>query len=441
MTTAPRQLSATVQQTYRHITKRLIPFLFLCYLVAMVDRLNVSFAKLQFMPDLHLNETQFGFSASLLYVGYILFEVPSNLMLQRSGLRLTLLRIMTVWGTMTLLLAFASSATQFYVFRFLIGVAEAGFLPGVLLYLTYWYPDHMRGRVTSLFVAAVPVSGIVGGPLAGWIMTATNGLYGLKGWQYLFMLEGLPAIALGAIAYLYLSDKPETTNWLTAEERSNVALALATKSTLPTTHSGSFSAALADRRVWCLALTYFIFYCFENVLLVWIPTLLHNVGDVSLLEIGWLSGAISVVAVVGMLLISHSSDKHNERKWHTITCGLTSGATFLVLPFVAHSVAGTTALLMVASVGVFAFLAVFWTIPSSYLQGTSAAGGLALISSIGATGGVVSPIYIGWMKDMTGSYFGALGSIGGLLIIGMVVLHSCFRPPRLLSESPLSVAQ
>jgi MFS family permease len=172
MTTPITQTSQSEAQTYQYITRRIVPFLFICYLVAMIDRLNVSFAKLQFMADLHLSETQFGFAASLLYVGYILFEVPSNLMLQKSGIRLTLLRIMTTWGLMTVLLAFARNAGEFYVIRFLIGAAEAGFLPGVLLYLTYWYPDHMRGRITSLFVAAVPVSGILGGPLAGWIMTA-----------------------------------------------------------------------------------------------------------------------------------------------------------------------------------------------------------------------------------------------------------------------------
>jgi sugar phosphate permease len=427
MTTPITQTSQSEAQTYQYITRRIVPFLFICYLVAMIDRLNVSFAKLQFMADLHLSETQFGFAASLLYVGYILFEVPSNLMLQKSGIRLTLLRIMTTWGLMTVLLAFARNAGEFYVIRFLIGAAEAGFLPGVLLYLTYWYPDHMRGRITSLFVAAVPVSGILGGPLAGWIMTATHGSYGLRGWQCLFLLEGLPAVVLGTVAYFYLSDRPATTSWLSAAQRIDVARAIATTSALPATHTGTFRSALRDVRVWGLALTYFVFYCLENALLVWIPTLLRSVGGISVMEIGWLGGGISVAAMVGMLAISRSSDRRGERRWHVIGCGLVAGGAFLVLPFAAHSVVGTTLLLMVASITVFAFLALFWTIPSAYLRGTSTAGGLALISSIGSAGGVVSPLYIGWMKELTNSFYGALGSLGALLMIAMVVLYACFR--------------
>lgn len=421
---------SAVRSVYRRVTLRIIPFVFVCYLIAMIDRLNVSFAKLQFMAELHLSETQFGFAASLLYVGYILFEVPSNLMLQRSGIRLTLLRIMALWGAMTILLAFAATAAQFYVIRFLIGLAEAGFLPGVLLYLTYWFPDHMRGRMTSLFVTALPVSGIIGGPLAGWIMTATDGLYGLQGWQYLFLLEGLPAVVLGGVAYLYLSNGPEHATWLSPSERATIRQELAAGPVIASEQPQSFATALADKRVWGLALTYFLFYCVENALLVWIPTLLRSVGITSVLEIGWLGGGISVVSMLGMLAISFSSDRLHERRWHVIGCGTVSGATFLLLPLAASSVAVTTLILMVSSIAVFAFLALFWTIPSAYLRGTSAAGGLALISSIGALGGVVSPIYIGWMKDLTGSFYGALGSLGLLLILGMAVLYACLRDTR-----------
>ena len=429
---------SAARPVYRRVILRIIPFVFACYLIAMIDRLNVSFAKLQFMSELHLTETQFGFAASLLYVGYILLEVPSNLMLQKKGIRLTLLRIMTLWGAMTVLLAFARDAYQFYIIRFLIGAAEAGFLPGVLLYLTYWFPDRMRGRMTSLFVMALPVSGIIGGPLAGWIMTATNGLNGLHGWQYLFLIEGVPAIVLGIIAYFYLANDPADARWLTAAERSTIARQLTAQPTIGRDQPRSFSSALRDARVWGLALTYFLFYCVENALLVWIPTLLRGVGGISVMEIGWLGGAISVAAMVGMLAISISSDRLQERRWHVIGCGLVSGATFLVLPFASASLVGTTVVLMVAAVAVFSFLALFWTIPSAYLRGTSAAGGLALISSIGAAGGVVSPIYIGWMKDVTGSFYGALGSLGLLLILGMAVLYGCLYRPAL---SPVAQAR
>jgi sugar phosphate permease len=338
------------------------------------------------------------------------------------------LRIMTLWGVATLLLAFADSRFHFYGLRFLIGLAEAGFLPGVLLYLTYWFPDRMRGRMTSFVMAALPVSGIIGGPLAGWIMTATDGMLGLKGWQYLFLIEGLPAIALGTCAYFFIARDPQHAKWLDDSERAVLMKEIAADRGRTDGQPRSFAAALADKRVWGLAFCYFIFYCLENALLVWIPTLLRSVGSVSILQIGWISGAISLVSMVGMQLISNHSDAVQERRWHVIGCGIIAGASFILLPLAAGSIVLTTAILMASSIAVFAFLALFWTIPSAYLQGTSAAGGLALISSIGATGGIVSPIFIGWMKDWTGSFYGSLGSMGLLLMLAMGLLYVVSQP-------------
>jgi sugar phosphate permease len=271
------------------------------------------------------------------------------------------------------------------------------------------------------------VSGIVGGPLAGFIMIATDGLYGLQGWQYLFLIEGVPAVVLGVVAYFYLANDPSDAGWLSPSERTVVVQGLATVPAIGSDQPRSFAMALRDKRVWGLTLTYFLFYCVENALLVWIPTLLRSVESISVMAIGWFGGAISVVSMIGMLVISFSSDRLRERRWHVIGCGSISGATFLLLPLAATSLAMTTIILMVASIAVFAFLALFWTIPSAYLRGTSAAGGLAFISSVGALGGVVSPIYIGWMKDLTGSFYGALGSLGLLLLLGMVVLYACLR--------------
>lgn len=416
---------SSVQSIYRRVATRIVPFLFVCYLIALIDRLNVGFAKLQFMSDLHLTEAQFGLAASLFYVGYILFEVPSNLITQRRGIRITLLRIMILWGAVTMLLAIASTQFQFYVLRFLVGAAEAGFLPGVLLYLTFWFPERYRGRITTLFVAALPISGMIGGPLAGWIMTATDGWLGLRGWQYLFMIEGVPAVVFGVLAYRFLSNYPSEAAWLSDREREIIERDLRSERSPSQGGPSSFRDALRDRRVYGFALTYFVFFCLENALLVWIPTLLRSVSNASILEIGWISGGISIVATMGMLGISINSDRHQERRWHVIGCGLVAGATFLLLPLVSTTLIGTTIVLMVAAVSVFAFLGLFWTIPSSYLRGTSAAGGLALISSVGALGGVVSPVYVGWMKDFTGSYYGSLGSLGVLLIAGMGLLYLC----------------
>ena len=421
------QSHSSVDRMLRRVVVRIIPFVFACYLVAMVDRLNVGFAKLQFMAELHLSESQFGFAASLLYAGYILFEIPSNLMMQKSGIGTMLLRIMVLWGAATMLLACAGNATHFYVLRFMIGVAEAGFLPGVLLYLTFWFPERMRGRMTSLFVMALPVSGILGGPLAGWIMTATDGAYGLHGWRYLFLIEGAPAALLGVAAYRLLPRGPSDAPWLDGREKQVLLAQLDTGRPALEDQPGSFAAAVADPRVWGFAASYFMFYCLENALLVWTPTLLRGVGGVSVMTIGWLGGAISVVAMLGMLTLSASSDRLGERRWHVIGCGLVAGACFLLLGPASSSLIGTTAVLMIASVAVFAFLALFWTIPSAYLRGTAAAGGLALISSVGAIGGVVSPIFVGMAKDMTGSFYGALGSLGVFLIASMPLLYACLR--------------
>src|SRR5450830_240437 len=212
-------ISNEERSVFKRIGWRIVPFLFLCYVIAMMDRLNVGFAKLQFMSDLHINEAVYGMAAGFLYFGYILFEVPSNLMLHKLGVRKTLLRIMVLWGIFTFALAFASTKYEFYALRFLVGAAEAGFFPGVLFYFTYWFPDRLRGRVTSLFVMALPVSGIIGGPVAAWIMTDFDQAGGLRGWQHLFMLEGIPALVLGVIAYYYLSNRPEEATWLSLEEK------------------------------------------------------------------------------------------------------------------------------------------------------------------------------------------------------------------------------
>jgi sugar phosphate permease len=419
--------TGAAQSVFRRIGWRIVPLLFLCYVVAMIDRLNVGFAKLQFLADLHLNEAVFGLAAGLLYLGYILFEVPSNLMLHRYGARKTLLRIMVLWGIFTIAQAFAAGKYQFYVLRFLVGAAEAGFFPGVLLYFTYWFPDRLRGRVTSLFVMALPVSGIIGGPLAAWIMTDMNGFAGLRGWQHLFIAEGVPAIILGFVAYFGLSDRPAVASWLSPEEKQAVADQLQVDGQGGAVRVPSrLRDVMKNRVLYLLAICYFAFYCVENALLLWIPTLLKSVGVKSLMGIGWLSGAIALVATAGMLLVSFSSDRRRERRWHVLGCGLVSGFVFVSLPLAAHSIAATVALLMAASGAVFGFLALFWTVPSVLFADGAAAGGLALISSIGALGGIFSPIFIGWVREETGSFYYALGALGCLFLCSLVLLNTCF---------------
>jgi MFS family permease len=393
----------------------------------MIDRFNVGFAKLQFIADLHLNEAVFGVTVGLFYVGYILFEVPSNLMLHRYGARKTLLRIMVLWGILTIALAFVSTKYEFYALRFLVGVAEAGFFPGVLLYFTYWFPDRMRARVISLFVMALPVSGIVGGPLAALIMTHFNSIGGLRGWQSLFIIEGIPAILLGVLVYFSLTDKPSTANWLSDLEKQQVVEQLSIDGVNKAPHhTAKLVDALKNKLLYRLAICYFAFYSLQNALLLWTPSLLRSVGVHSLMNIGWLSGAIAVVATLGMLMVSFSSDRFCERRWHVLGCGLVAGVSFVLLPLGASSVTVTVVLLATASVGVFGFLALFWTLPSMIFEDTAIAGGLAVVSSIGALGGLFSPIFAGWISEATGSLYYALGILGCLFLLSLRLLSACF---------------
>jgi sugar phosphate permease len=408
----------------------------------MIDRLNVGFAKLQFIADLHLNEAVFGFAAGCLYLGYIVFEVPSNLVLHRYGARTTLLRIMVLWGIFTIAQAFVSTRYELYALRFLVGAAEAGFFPGVLLYFTYWFPDRMRGRVTSLFVMALPVSGIVGSPLAALIMTHVNGLGGLRGWQSVFIIEGIPAILLGVVAYLSLADRPANATWLSVAEKGLIAeQLLLDKPGVKSQHSSKLRDAFRNPVLYRLAICYFAFYCVENALLLWIPTLLKSVGVKSLMNIGWFSGAIALVATVIMLTVSFSSDRLRERRWHVLGCGIVAGISFLLLPFGANSIALTVLLLVASSGAVFGFLALFWTIPGVLFKDTAAAGSLALVSSIGSLGGTFSPMFIGWIKESTGSFYYALGILGCIFLLSLRLLHTCFpNQEKVRDEKPLGLA-
>lgn len=419
------------QSLYWRLGLRLVPFLLLCYLIAMIDRLNVGFAKLQFMKELHFSETAFGTAAGILYIGYILFEIPSNLMLNRFGVRVTLLRIMGAWGVFTILLAFARSETTFYILRFLVGVAEAGFFPGIVLYLTYWFPGRYRGKVTSLFAMGVPLSGMIAGPLSGWIMTQFSQAGGLSGWQWLFVIEGVPAILLGIAAYFYLDDRPANAPFLNDIEKAEIAADLARDfDAAPAGTLDTLSGAFRSPRIYMLALVYFAFYSMQSILLIWVPTLLKSVGPMSLVETGWRAGAISLTGTVGMVVLGFSSDHFSERRWHATGCGIAAAAALLSLPLGAGSPFITTALLAGAAAFAFGFLGIFWTIPSAFLDRRAAAGGIAMISSIGASGSAISPIFIGWMRDQTGSLQTAITTLALLMMAAMVLLFFCIPAPR-----------
>lgn len=418
---------------FRKIARRIVPFLFVCYVVNFIDRVNIGFAKLQFLQDLKLDDAVFGIAAGMFFVGYVVFEVPSNLLLARIGVRKTMLRIMTLWGLLTVLLMFVQNATGLYVLRFLLGAAEAGFFPGIVLYLTYWFPDSRRGRIMSLFVMAVPLAGIVGGPLSGAIMSHLHDALGLRGWQWLFLIEGVPAVALGFMALFYLDDRPADARWLSAHEKERVAAALEAErgghaGAQPHGH-GRLRDVLANPRIYVMAGIYFCIFMGLNAVGFWIPTLLRQVGVEHVSSIGWLSGGISVCTAIGILLIGRSSDRLMERRWHTAGCGLTTAASFVLLPFAAHSIVLTVLLLMVASLSIYATLSVFWTIPTAFLDKNAAAAGIAAITAIGALGGAVSPSLVGMLKTYSGSIYSGFAVIALLLVIGMVVLLRAVPAP------------
>lgn len=410
---------------YRKIARRIVPFLFICYVVNFIDRVNIGFAKLQFLHDLNLNDAVFGIAAGMFFIGYVMFELPSNLYLARVGVRKTLLRIMVLWGALTVLLMFVQNATGLYVLRFLLGAAEAGFFPGIILYFTYWFPDGRRGRIMSLFIMAVPLAGMIGGPLSGMIMSHLHEALGLRGWQWLFLIEGVPAIALGIMSMLYLDDRPADARWLSDDEKLQVQSALDAdrqRRLDPDAPPARLREVLRNPRIQILSAIYFCVFMGLNAIGFWIPTLLRQVGVHGVAEIGWLSGAISVCTAIGIILIGRSSDRSRERRWHLAICGFTVAASFLLLPLAAHSITFTTLLLTAASLCIYAALTIFWTIPTAYLEGGEAAGGIATITAIGALGGAVSPSLVGLLKTHTGSLYAGLAVVGMLLALGMIVM-------------------
>jgi sugar phosphate permease len=417
------QAHASTDALYRKIALRIVPFLFICYVVNFIDRVNIGFAKLQFLDDLGLDDGVFGVAAGMFFIGYVIFEIPSNLMLGRIGARKTLMRIMVLWGGFTVLLAFVQTATWLYVLRFLLGAAEAGFFPGIVLYLTYWFPSRRRGRVMSLFIMAVPIAGIIGGPVSGAIMSHFQHVAGLRGWQWLFVAEGVPAIALGLLALVCLKDAPHLAAWLNADERARLAADLqadhALNSASKIKHLGDL---LRSPRLYLMAAIYFTIFAFLNAIGFWIPTVLKSVGAHSVAQIGWLAGAIATAAAIGVLVVGYHSDRTMERRWHVAGCGFASAVAFLLLPLAAHDVGFSAALLGVASIGIYSVLSIFWTIPTAYLQGDAAAGGIAFITAVGAIGGAMSPSIVGLLKTHTGSLYMGLSAIAVLLVVGMLAL-------------------
>jgi MFS transporter, ACS family, tartrate transporter len=403
-------------RVFAKAARRLIPFMALLYVVSFLDRVNVGFAALTMNKDLGFSPEVYGFGAGIFFFGYFLFEVPSNIILEKVGARLWICRIMLTWGLVSMATAFVQGAFSFYVVRFLLGVAEAGFFPGMVLYLTYWFPTATRARFIALFLAAVPLASVVGGPVSGFIL-GVEGHFHLHGWQWLFLLEGLPSVLLGLAVLVWMPDRPSKAFWLSDREKSVVEAALAREQ--QGTHT-RLLPMLSDPRVWLLAVPDFGIVLGLYGLNLWLPQMVKEMGF-SNLETGFVVAAPYLVSSVVMVIWGMSSDARNERVWHISSAALL-GAAGLTGAALLHTPVAVLISLTIAACGIYAALAVFWTLPTSFLGGTAAAGGIALINSISNTGGFFGPYLMGWLKSHTGGYSAGLGVLAGALVIAAILV-------------------
>lgn len=410
-------------RVYRRVSLRLIPFLFVCYVAAYLDRINIGFAQLQMKTDLGFSDAVYGLGAGIFFFGYALFEVPSNLLLVRIGARKTLLRIMVLWGLTSACMMFVRTPTQLYIARFLLGLFEAGFFPGIILYFTYWYPSQMRARIIALFMSGMAVAGIVGGPLSGWIMNDMAGVNGWTGWQWMFLIEGVPAIFLGLMAWLMLDDRPGQAKWLSASEKELIEKTLQQdQRDLGPAHHGSLRQALYDPKIYILAFSYFTFIAGTYVITFWLPTIIKSFGIADPLRIGLLTAIPYIIGAIGMVVLSRHSDRTRERRWHAAGAAFLGGAGLVAASLLSGHLALALVALSFATVGILATMPLFWAMPTAYLSGPAAAGGIALINSLGLIGGFVSPFVIGWFKTATGSVNYGLYFVTALMVLGGIAL-------------------
>lgn len=418
------------EATYRKVAWRLVPLLLVCYVVAYLDRVNVGFAKLQMMEKLSFSDTVYGLGAGIFFIGYFLFEVPSNMVLHRVGARLWIGRIMITWGLLSSAMMFVTTPTMFYVLRFMLGVAEAGFFPGIILYLTYWYPSHRRARITAMFMTAVALSGVIGGPLSGAIMKYADGWKGLSGWQWMFVLEGLPAVVLGVIVILVLKDRIADASWLSDDERSLLARNIAAEEAQKEDRSAL--SVMGSGRVWLMAAIYFGFVMGLYGTSFWQPTIIRALGFEDTFEIGLISAIPYSVAVVAMLAAARSADRTRERRWHLAIPGLLGALGLALSVVLADQPALAIAALTLGQCGIMATLPLFWSLPTAFLTGAGAAAGIALINSLGNLSGFVSPYAIGWLKAATGSTDAGIYLLAAAMVIAALLTLSV--PKRLVNR-------
>jgi MFS transporter, ACS family, tartrate transporter len=418
-------------RTMRKVAARLIPVLLILYVIAYLDRVNVTFAQDKLQDDLGFSSAVYGFGAGIFFIGYFFLEVPSNLALHKFGARKWIARIMITWGVISACTMFVKSPASFYGVRFLLGIAEAGFFPGMILYLSYWFPARERAKAVGFFMSAIAISYAIGAPLSGAIMSVFDGVAGLRDWQWLFVIEALPAVLAGFFVLYYLDDGPEHADWLDDDEKRWLARRLEgeERARLHADRHGSVSAALKDRRVLAFGLLYFCMVVNVYGLSFWVGEIVDNISGLSDVGKGFVTAIPYAFAIVGLVLISRRSDRTGDRKGHITVC-LAIAAVAFVISTVVSPVAAIPAL----AVGLFFLLGahpVFWTMPAALLSGTAAAAGIALINSIGNLGGFVGPYLVGLVEDATGSTDGGLIALAMILLVGSVLATRVAHDPAL----------
>lgn len=418
------------RRTIKRVSWRIVPFIMLLYFIAFLDRVNIGFASITMNEDIGLSSTAYGIGAGIFFIGYFLFEVPSNLILHKVGARLWIARVMVTWGIVSACMAFVEGETSFYVLRFLLGVAEAGFFPGIILYLSYWFPSKNRAAVTALFMAAAPISTALGSPISGALLEL-HGFGGLRGWQWMFLIEAVPAIILGVVVLFYMTDRPEKATWLADDERAWLIDAMARDSAAAKAKGAVDHhplRALRDVRVLALATVYFGTSAGLYTLGIWSPQIIKSFG-LSSFATGFVNAVPAVFAIVAMVLWARHSDRTGERTWHVVLACLLAAAG-LAFAASATTVVMVVMALVIVNVGISCSKPPLWSMPTMFLSGSAAAAGIATINSIGNLGGFVGPAMIGWIKDRTGGFAGGLIFVACTLIVSALLVLWLARTQR-----------
>jgi sugar phosphate permease len=410
-------LTSDLARAVAAVRRRLIPFLFLLYIFAYLDRINVGFASLQMNAALGFSAATYGLGFGIFFLSYVALEIPSNMMLARVGARIWIARIMITWGIVSIATMFIRSANAFYALRFLLGAAEAGFFPGIIYYLTRWIPQRERARTVAAFMTATLAAGVIGGPVSGALL-GLSGIAGLAGWQWLFLLEGLPSVMLGILVLAVLKDDPGDARWLSSSERDALIAQLAVDRAGGTSHGRSARAVLTSPLVWLLATAHFFLiplalYAFSS----WLPQIIQSVYAGTSFRIGVLSAIPYAVGAVAMVAVGRHSDRAGERRWHVAACAAVSAAGFLATAF-AHGLIVTMVCLTIAMAGLASIFGPFWTLSTAVVNGAGAAAGIALINSVGNIGGFVGPSVVGYIKDWTNSFTMGLVFVAAIMAAG-----------------------